>query len=235
MKTVIDSRKTREITRRKHNYGRYPSITQKGVTIITRRLNELKRTALSMMSEGQGDLPEKIIESMIDIVNEKEKLEKKKRKQAVEKRLKQMIRKAEEDVHSRYSAKVYTLETIKIHIKKEEYEQASILLRGFYLTRKARRRRIEREPEPEVPSEEAEAVREVLEEEVPFDAIQELADLMSISDEEAKMYSLELAEGFRKATKHKISTEKAAECYLQFRNWDFKNTWLSSIADNKMA
>jgi len=199
------------------------------VVTLTRRLNELKRTALSMLAEGQGELPEKIIDGMIDIVRSKETLEKQKRRKALERRLKQMIKEAEESVHRRYASKVDTLETIRIHIKKEEYEEASTLLRGFYLTRKARRRRAPRKETEEVASEEAEAVREALQGEVGFDAFQELADLMSISEEEARMYALELAEGFRKATGHEIKAEKAAECYLKFRNWDFKRTWLSSI------
>jgi hypothetical protein len=142
------------------------------------------------------------------------------------------VKKAEEEIHARYSAKVDTLEIIKIHMKKEEKEEASTLLRGFYLTRKLRRRRA-RTPAVREPEEMEEAVAEVLEEQPTMDVFQELADLMSISEEEAKMYSLELAEGFRKATKLKITAEKAAECYLQFRNWDFKNTWLKTIKGKK--
>ena len=78
----------------------------------------------------------------------------------------------------------------------------------------------------EIPNPTLEEVKEALQEQPLMDVFQELADLMSISEVEAKMYSLELAEGFGKATKHKITPEKAAECYLRFRNWDFKNTWL---------
>jgi hypothetical protein len=204
--------------------------TYRGVKEITRRFNELKRTALSMMSPEHGELTEKVIDSMIDIVKDREELEKKRKRKAIELRVKRMIEKAEEDAHRRYSAKVDTLEIIKIHIKKGEFEEAGTLLRGFYLTRRLRRRRApkaeERAPEPEV----SETVKETLEAETPKDVFNELADLMSISEEEARMYSLELAEGFRKATRHEMSAEKAAECYLQFRNWDFKNTWLSAIS-----
>jgi hypothetical protein len=185
-----------------------------------------------MMSGDHGDLPEKIIDSMIDIVHEKEESEKKRRKLIIERRVKDMIKKAEEEIHARYSAKVDTLEIIKIHMKKEEREEAAILLRGFYLTRKLKRRRA-RAPKKDEPEEVEEAVVEALEEQPTMDVFQELADLMSISEEEAKMYSLELAEGFRKATKRKITAEKAAECYLQFRNWDFKNTWLKTIKGRK--
>jgi hypothetical protein len=205
-----------------------------GSATITRRINELKRTALSLMSEEQGDLPEKIIDSMIDIVYAKEEEEKRKRKRQLQKRLKEMISRAEEDIHKRYSAKVDTLEIIKIHMKKEEIEEASTLLRGFYLTRKLRRRRARPQPKPEGPpaGAETDAVREVLDEESPSGILLELAELMSISEEEARMYSLELASGFAKATKHEITPEKAAECYLKFRNWDFKRTWLPVISEN---
>ncbi len=196
---------------------------------ITRRLNELKRTALSMMSPEHGDLPEKIIDGMMDIVRDRRELEKEKRRRAIQRRLKDMVRRAEEEVQARFSAKVDTLEIIKIHIKKGEYEEASTLLRGFYLTRTPRRRRAR--PEPQVQEVEFEdVVTEALQGQPPMDVFQELASLMSISEEEAKMYSLELAEGFRKATKRKVTAEKAAECYLRFRNWDFRNTWLPSIA-----
>ena len=181
-----------------------------------------------MMSGDHGDLPEKIVDSMIDIVWEKEKSEKDRRRRMIERRVQEMIRRAEEDVHARYSAKVDTLEIIKIHMKKGEKEEASTLLMGFYLTRKLRRRRA-KAPKAEEPEDMEEAVVEALEEQPTMDVFQELADLMSISEEEAKMYSLELAEGFRKATKRKVTAEKAAECYLQFRNWDFKNTWLTRI------
>ncbi len=186
-----------------------------------------------MMSPEHGELTEKVIDSMIDIVRDREKLEKKRKRKAVERRVKRMMEKAEKDTHRRYSAKVDTLEIVKIHIKKGEYDEASTLLRGFYLTRRLRRRRApkaeEKAPEPEV----ADKVKEALEEEAPKDVYKELADLMSISEEEAKMYSLELAEGFRKATKHEMGAEKAAECYLRFRNWDFKNTWLSAISKKR--
>lgn len=177
-----------------------------------------------MMSEEHGDLPEKIIDGMIDIVRAKEQSEKKKKRDSIRKRVEKMIQKAEEDTHRRYTAKVDTLEIIKIHMKKGEYEEASTLLRGFYLTRKMRRRRAapkERAEEAEV----EEAFVEAFQEQPTGDVFQELADLMSISEEEAKMYSLELAEGFRKATKQRITAEKAAECYLKFRNWDF-HYWL---------
>jgi uncharacterized protein YutE (UPF0331/DUF86 family) len=206
------------------------SVAYRGVKEITRRFNELKRTALSMMSQDNAKLNEKVIDSMIDIVREREELEKKRKRKAIERRVQNMIEKAEKDAHRRYSAKVDTLEVIKIHIKKGEFEEAGTLLRGFYLTRKLRRRRApkaeEKAPEPEV----SETVREALEAEAPKDVFSELADLMSISEEEARMYSLELAEGFRKATRHEMNAEKAAECYLKFRNWDFKNTWFSAIS-----
>ena len=53
--------------------------------------------------------------------------------------------------------------------------------------------------------------------------------LWAVAERQGLVAPLELAEGFRKATKRKITAEKAAECYLQFRNWDFKNTWLKTI------
>ncbi len=181
-----------------------------------------------MMSPEHGDLPEKIIDGMIDIVQAREDEEKRKRRRAIENRVRKMIEKADQDIHDRFTAKINTLEIIKIHMKKEEYEEAATLLRGFYLTRKMRRRRAKPVQEPEEPRME-EAVKEALQEQPAADVFEELADLMSISEEEARMYSLELAEGFRKATKQKISPEKAAECYLRYRNWDFRNTWLPSI------
>jgi len=199
---------------------------------MSRRLNELKKTALSMMAEEHGDLPEKIVDNMIEIVRSKMESEKESKRRAVKKRLEAMAKQAGKEVDQRYSAKIDTLEAIKIHMKKEEYEQASTLLRGFYLTRKPRPTRRAKAPtaEPKGPPKEVEeAVKEVLEERVPAGTLQQLADLMSISEEEARMYSLELAAGFEKSTKHKITLEKAAECYLKFRNWDFKRTWLPSI------
>jgi len=205
---------------------------QREGTTMSRRLNELKKTALSMMAEEHGDLPEKIVDNMIEIVRSKMESEKDSKRRAVKRRLEEMARQAERQVDRRYSAKIDTLEVIKIHMKKEEYEQASTLLRGFYLARKPRPTRKARPPAAELeapPREVEEAVKEVLEERVPEGTLQQLAGLMSISEEEARMYSLELAAGFEKSTRHKITPEKAAECYLRFRNWDFRRTWLPSI------
>jgi len=185
-----------------------------------------------MMEGDHGDLPEKIIDGMMDIVRQKEESEKKRKKKLIERRVQDMIKKSEKEIHEKFSAKVDTLEIIKIHMKKGENEEASTLLRGFYLTRKLKRRRA-KAPRKEEPEEVEEEVLEALDEQPSTGVFQELADLMSISEEEARMYSMELAEGFRKATKRKITAEKAAECYLQFRNWDFRNTWLSSIKAKK--
>jgi len=198
---------------------------------MSRRFNELKKTALSMMVEEHGDLPEKIVDNMIEIVRSKMDSEKESKRRAVKKRVEELAKQAEKEVDQRYSAKIYTLETIKIHIQKEEYELASTLLRGFYLTRKPRpTRKTKATAEPKrPPKEDEEAVKEAFKERVPAGTLQQLADLMSISEEEARMYSLELAAGFEKATRHKIEAEKAAECYLKFRNWDFKRTWLPTI------
>ncbi len=186
----------------------------------------MKRTAISLMCEERGDLPEKIVDRMIEIVHSKEEEEKARRRQALRKRLDEMVKSAEKEIHDRYEAKVDTLEVIKIHMKKGEYDEASALLRGFYLTRKAPSRRAKAQVQ-ESPPEVGEAVREVLMEKPASDTFEELARLMSVSEEEARMYALELASGFHKATGHEITAEKAAECYLKFRNWDFKNTWIA--------
>ncbi len=199
---------------------------------MTRRLNELKKTALNMMAEEHGDLPEKIVDSMIEIVRGRMESEKENKRRALKKKLENMLKQAEKEVERRYSAKIDTLETVKIHMKKGEYHQASILLRGFYLARKPHPRprpKARAAPPEKVQVQELEAVKEALNEKAPASTLKQLADLMSISEEEARMYSLELAAGFEKATKHKIAPEKAAECYLKFRNWDFKKTWLPSI------
>lgn len=233
MKTLSAGGGSPEKRGRKHIYSRSTTPGQE-VATVTRRFNELKKTAISMLQEGKTDLPEKIIDSMIDIVRDKEKSYVKGRKKALEKRFKRMLEEAEKEAHEKYQAKETTLKIIQLHIKKEEFQEANALLRGFYLTRKSKRRRIRKEDKPSPDSEaEDKAVKDALEEEVEGDVFQELADLMSIGEEEARMYSLELAEGFKKATKREIGVEKAAECYLRFRNWDFKTTWLPAIKQTK--
>ena len=185
-----------------------------------------------MLSTEHGDLPEKIIDGMIEIVAEKEEQEKRKRAQAIRRRVDDMIRRAEADIHERYSARIEMLESIKIYIKKGEYEKARSLLESFYLQRKPAARRKAQPPpaEPKVTLN-AESVEE-LKREAPDDVLSQLAGLLSVSEQEAEMYALELSSAFERATGFQISPEKAAECYLRFRNWDFKRTWLPSLGSN---
>ncbi len=203
------------------------------MTKVTRRFNELKKTALSMLSEGKTDLPEKIMDSMMEIVREKKKSYKKKRREVLRKRMQRKIKEAEEKAEEKFKAKEEGLKVIQYHIKKREFREARALLGGFYLTQKSKRKRIKRDMETEEETEERETVKKALEQDVPDDVFQELADLMSVGEEEAQMYALELAHGFNKATKQEISAEKAAECYLEFRNWDFRTTWLPVIKESR--
>ena len=200
-----------------------------GGSKISRRLSELKKTVLSMLSAEHGDLPEKIIDSMIEIVARKEEEEKKKRAEAIRRRVEDLIKRAEKDIHERYSAKIEALETIKIHIKKGEYDKARSLLESFYLQRKPAPRKRAPQPaeEPKIKVE-PESLEE-LKRQAPDDVLGQLAQLLSVSEEEAEMYALELSAAFERATGFEITPEKAAECYLKFRNWDFKRTWLPSL------